>query len=164
MIIYKITNQFYGKSYIGMTQVPIAQRWRRHISDARYGSRFLFHKAIRKYGPDAFKISKIAYGSSREELARLETRYIKELNTKVPNGYNLADGGEGIGNFSDECNQRRREALIGHVMSEETRRKISESLTGRRGAYVRDAAHRLKMSAATKGKPHHRNGERLSHH
>jgi group I intron endonuclease len=115
MIVYKITNLFYGTSYIGQTVETLQSRWRDHISSAARGSRYYFHNAIRKYGPDAFSIEVLQECKSRKEMDFAEKFYISTLNTKAPFGYNLTDGGGGMKNYHH---------------SEETRKKISKSLEG----------------------------------
>lgn len=66
---------------------------------------------------------------------------------------------EGQANMSDEAKQNRREAIskklkgnqncVGRIISEETRRKISESNKGK-SSYIRDEEHRQKMSESIK--------------
>ena len=60
--IYKVTNTVNGKLYIGQTSRTIEVRWREHIQDA-FGRNnkgfFALHRAIKKYGKDAFKIEQI---------------------------------------------------------------------------------------------------------
>ena len=59
--IYKITNKENGKIYIGKTVNTIQERWHEHISEAFNGniSNSLIHKAIVKYGIDAFLVEEI---------------------------------------------------------------------------------------------------------
>lgn len=45
----------------------------------------LLHRAIRKYG----------FKDLKDTLNNLEKYYIVQYNCKVPNGYNVSDGGEG---------------------------------------------------------------------
>jgi hypothetical protein len=57
------------------------------------------HCAIRKYGRDVFEIEILDEGLTEAEADFCEVFYIRILNTKVPNGYNLTDGGEGSHGF-----------------------------------------------------------------
>ena len=63
MIIYKITNKINNKVYIGLTTQTVETRWKQHIqtafSENHPDSQTIFKKAIRKYGPDNFKIEVI---------------------------------------------------------------------------------------------------------
>ena len=51
--VYKITNLINDRIYIGQTSLTIEARWYYH---ARYDSCDYLHNAVRKYGPDNFKI------------------------------------------------------------------------------------------------------------
>lgn len=53
--IYKITNNYNKKAYIGQTQRPINKRFERHIQDS-YNDSFYFHRALQKYGPENFTL------------------------------------------------------------------------------------------------------------
>ena len=58
MCIYKITNKYNQKVYIGQTIHSVQKRWNRHVSDAvnnRLDTHFA--RAIRKYGPQAFSVT-----------------------------------------------------------------------------------------------------------
>ena len=97
--IYKITNKYNNKSYIGQTKRSLNVRIKEHYRDAyrpksgMYSS--LFHKAIRKYGSEAFESSVLEFCND-EELNDREQYWIKYYNT-FPNGYNMNYGGDFIG-------------------------------------------------------------------
>jgi group I intron endonuclease len=55
-IIYKVTSIDTGKSYIGQTEKSIDERITTHIYTADSGSKYHFHRAIRKYGIECFDI------------------------------------------------------------------------------------------------------------
>lgn len=92
--IYKVTNKINAKVYIGQTSRTIEERWREHITDA-YGrdkeSRFAFHRAILKYGKDAFLVEEIEECDSSELDAR--ERYWIEYYDAYHKGYNADFGG-----------------------------------------------------------------------
>jgi len=113
MIVYKATNKVNGKSYVGQTSYPLNMRIHRHIQSRRG----IFSNALRKYGPDSFEFETVAWCDTKYKLEFLERFYIKFFDSKVPNGYNLTDGGDG---------------LPGWNHSEETRKKLSESKMGER--------------------------------
>lgn len=87
--IYRITNKVNGKSYIGQTRNTVEFKWRQHINakDNKY-----FHKAIRKYGVENFKIDTLEC-CNVEDLDSREIYYIAKYNTFGENGYNLTKGG-----------------------------------------------------------------------
>ena len=68
-VIYLIRNRLNGKSYVGQTVKTLQARWAEHIRDARKGSPFLFHRAIRKYGVEVFSESLLATAADQQELA-----------------------------------------------------------------------------------------------
>ncbi len=113
MIVYKATNKINGKVYVGQTVFPLKRRIMFH-QRAKTG---IFPAAIRKYGIDNFEIEPYAWCYSKEHLDFFEKFYINYFNSKVPNGYNITDGGNG--------------GMLGYKASEETRRKQSESSKGK---------------------------------
>lgn len=97
--IYKITNKYNNKSYIGQTKRNSDIRIKEHYRDAyrpkssMYPS--LFYRAIRKYGYEAFE-SSILETCDDEKLNDREQYWIKYYAT-FPNGYNMNYGGDFIG-------------------------------------------------------------------
>lgn len=95
--IYKWTNIINNKSYIGKS-VNIESRTSAHLirsqdkNSNEYNS--IFHQALRKYGIENFTFT-ILKTCDQESLNYWEEYYIKELKTQVPNGYNVASGGQG---------------------------------------------------------------------
>jgi group I intron endonuclease len=108
--LLKLTNRFTGKSYIGKNTHPNKEhRWKEHVSDAfssKDSSRCL-HRAIRKWGVDAFIFETVVETNDPEELAELETRFIIKFNTLSPSGYNSTLGGESIVFSPDARNNMR---------------------------------------------------------
>lgn len=96
--IYKIVNTINGTAYVGQTTSSISHRFRQHKHASMTHKTYLYN-AMRKYGVDNFKIEKIDTANSLEELNDKEIYWIKKLNTKIPNGYNILDGGDGIKGF-----------------------------------------------------------------
>ena len=90
MVIYKITNLLNEKIYIGQTKQKIEDRLVQHsYSFSPLGL------DIRKYGLENFKIEIVEECFTKNELNEREKFWIKKLNCKVPNGYNVASGGQG---------------------------------------------------------------------
>lgn len=125
-VIYKITNLVNGKIYIGQTKNNVELRFYQHrYSDSVIG------KAIRKYGIKNFKIDIVEECESFEKMNEREIFWIKELNCKYPNGYNLTDGGEGVVNPSEEIRQKisnTKKGRPGRPQSKEERKKRIASL------------------------------------
>ena len=103
--IYLVTNTLNGKQYVGQTIV----------ANNRVGHGSLMTKAYRKHGKVAFTYEKICGDIlSRNTLNFMEKFWISVMDSRIPNGYNIEFGG-----FSSE------------KTAEETRKKLSKSLTGR---------------------------------
>jgi len=124
-IIYKTTNLITGKIYIGQD----SKNNSKYLGSGKY-----LWNAIKKHGKENFKKEIICECSSNEELNEKEKYWIKTLNCKVPNGYNLTNGGEGtIGYiFTDKDKKKIREKRIGFKHSEETKEKMRIKATGRK--------------------------------
>lgn len=143
-IIYKITNKITGMSYVGQTVRTLKERWVDHLSHARNKTTDSYiARAILKYGAESFEIDILQECESREELDFSEIFYVSLLNTKVPNGYNLADGGGGMSGWANGK---------GWVPTEETRKKLSEAGKGNTNALGKkySSEFRVKVSAALK--------------
>jgi group I intron endonuclease len=143
--LYRITSPS-NKQYIGIASKGMRFRWSVHVSESRAGSNTALHKAIRKYGPDVF-VKEVLVVADYDYIKELESKAIEIFKTFTPNGYNLTRGGDGtVGRiFTDEqkkaisvatkkrmTDERQRENLrqknLGKKISEETKKKISESV------------------------------------
>jgi len=147
MIIYKTTNLVNGKIYIG-------QDFRNKQN--YFGSGNCLHRAIRKYGLENFKKEILEYCKTKEQLNEQEIFWIKKLNSKVPNGYNLTDGGGGSINPSKETRKKMSKAHGGKKFTKVHKESISEGLKGKKFT----KAHKEKMSKARKGRALKERGHR----
>ena len=138
--IYLITNIENKKQYVGITKFTIKERFLQHT---RRG--FLLTEAINKYGEEKFSVDLIEEVESIAIAYEFEQYYIKQYNTKVPNGYNLTDGGDGAYGWiiSDEDRKRRSKVM---------KRLHKEKKTGMHGK-THSEDTKKKMSDVTKGKP-----------
>lgn len=102
-IVYQHKNLLTEKSYVGMTKKGIDKRWAEHVSlsnDKRLSSKFrkcYFHNAIKKYGIDSWEHLILSDNIETEEDAlQIEMKFISDLGTLSPNGYNETHGGKGV--------------------------------------------------------------------
>lgn len=145
--IYKIVNNVNGKTYVGQTISSIKQRLRQHKHSALTKKTYLYN-AMNKYGFENFKIEEIDTANTIEELNNKEIYWIKELNTKYPNGYNIADGGNGVKGFKH---------------SQETKELLRIKSTGNSNASGKhniSLESKEKMILAHKGKPSNFKGKK----
>lgn len=105
-VIYKITNLVNGKIYIGQTIEP-KRRWRDH-KNKNNKDNSIIGRAIKKYCIENFVFEIIDDAKSPEELNKLEEKYINELNSLKPNGYNILKYCDGIKVYSDETKDKIR--------------------------------------------------------
>lgn len=126
--VYIIKSQINSKFYVGES-IDIKERVRGHLRSKNQ----MLHKAILKYGLDNFLIY-IEYlpSFSKNELLDIEEQLILKYNCLVPNGYNICSRGQ------------YRE---GYVVSDETKKKISDKAKGR----TRTAEHQKKLNDANRG-------------
>lgn len=132
--IYLITNLVDGKKYVGQTVKPIEKRLKEHFKAAFVENRrAIICSAIRKYGKDSFSIECLQDNISIDNLDAAEQYWIKYCDTFGKNGYNATTGGNQC-RISDETKLKISIALMGHPVSEESRKKMSESQKGKVGA------------------------------
>lgn len=123
-----------GKAYVGWTSRGMQARWVAHVSEARVGSDTAFHRAIRKYGAQAFKHELLERMSTEVGAKRAEQLWIAQLGTFGASGYNLSLGGDGSSGHvtSEETRARLRIARARQKpISEETRELMREASRGR---------------------------------
>lgn len=149
MVIYKITNLVNGKVYIGKTINKPRNRFLAHLKEARNGSQYYLHRAIRKYGKDNFKFEVIDDSAKTiEELDKLEVYYIQLYrSTESEYGYNMHLGGSSNIMFSPIIKQHHAEKL----RSPETRNNISKGMKAYRSTHPFTAEHRANLSKALMG-------------
>lgn len=181
--IYMATNGTNGKSYVGKSTGTIQSLFGRHKRNARKGAPGAFYGAIRKYGWDVFRWSILFENNvSKKILSVLESEFIKDMNTMIPNGYNMTEGGEGfMGLTRSESHKskisesikklwesedfRQNHKSVGAIRSDETRSRISKAKLGfkhteqtkekLRAAFTgnkRSEAVKIKISNTMKGK------------
>ena len=120
MLIYMVTNKINGKKYIGQTVKKLHERKSGHKCEIKYDrTNMVIHKAIKKYGWDNFEWQVLWEGKENPDdpfyLDRMERRYMNEYKPE----YNMREGGQN-----------------GYRHSEETKRKISESIKNKKGIHT----------------------------
>jgi len=145
MIIYKITNLITTKVYIGQTIYSLAKRWSGHCSKHSKCSHIAH--SIQKYGKENFTVEEIDRALSKEELNEKELYWINFYNSRNPEfGYNLLEGGDSK-LHSDISKQKMSDSRTGIKLSEEHKKNIG--LSGR-GRIVTEETRR-KISESNKG-------------
>ena len=137
--IYLVTNTLNGKQYVGQTIV----------AGNKVGHGKLMTRAYKKHGKDSFEYMLVCNGiENRNTLNFMEKFWIKVMDSRIPNGYNIEHGGSKVEKIADETrailsakskgNQRRlgskhtdaTRALMSAQrknMSAQTRQRLSES-------------------------------------
>ena len=165
--IYLRTNLLNGKQYVGQViekWFKERQRTWNNLNKPYAGP--LINRARAKYGLDAFSFV-ILKECPDEELDKWEMYYIEKLNTKAPNGYNLTEGGGGRRGYvlSEESKRKISEAFTGKTRNEQTKRKISESQKGEKNhnyGKLFSEEHKRKISEANTGEKNHNYGKPLN--
>ena len=104
-----------GKRYVGITSRPVHKRWK---NGHGYQNQAYMWNAINKYGWHNIRHDVLYTGLTKFEACAIEKQLIADWKTtEKACGYNVALGGE--------CNAE------GRKISEETRRKMSESHKGK---------------------------------
>lgn len=130
--VYMHTNRINGKAYIGITCNGVRHRLFAHESLARHGGNLPFHRAIRKYGIEAFDTVVLAVCNGLDDARKAEREFIAIHGTFGLNGYNATEGGEGTkGTVQSPA---RRKEISEHFKamhrSEQHCKRISASLSG----------------------------------
>lgn len=127
-LVYCIENLETGKKYIGQTTRDLAERFREHCGNSGTSVSPKLKNAIKKYGKDCFCVESIWDSSActQAELDATEIKFIEEIGTLHPNGYNLTRGGSG-GRHTDETKK-----LLSKISKEMWERKREEMTQKRR--------------------------------
>lgn len=136
--IYKFTNRFNNKIYIGKTKGNPLGRKNKHKKIAEENGGFYFHNAINKYGFDNFDYEIIFQSSSnlikeQEFTDTFEPIFIVEYESHfTQHGYNLTWGGGGFDPESQKyyaklrTEQGKNPFSGGKIQKETNRKRIEE--------------------------------------
>lgn len=165
--------------YVGQTVNTLSGRWKGHRRNADHpetqAGQWEFPKAIREHGGEAFAGRIICKCNTPEELDVAENKWVAELNTLWPHGYNMLPGGSGkdeqtrrlisertkaaMSKGDQTWKERQREAMSRH----EVKQKISErtliamnkpEMKARMTAIMASDEHRQVISNRTKEAMH----------
>jgi group I intron endonuclease len=115
--LYLLINDANGKIYVGQSWYPLTTRMGKDGSNYRH-STYLYN-AIQKYGADNFHYEVVAECCDQESADWLETCLINQYDSRNHDiGYNLKEGGSA------------------GIHSEETKKKISETLKAQAAAWT----------------------------
>lgn len=134
--IYIITNKLNGMRYIGQTISDVEKRFKNHLREKRDDS--YLHNAMQKYGKDNFTFAEVAVCFDLDGLNKCEELLIQQFNTFWPNGYNLRNGGNQNGYWSQEVKNKISKSKTGKktkriytALSGNKRFQISRTLGGK---------------------------------
>ena len=129
--IYVIRHRESGKEYIGRS-VNIKERWWLHRRDTESRrDRSPLHRAMRKYGFDAFEWKVLIQAPARLHVT-LERQFMRDRKTAVPRGYNVggAAGGQPCRELLAAMGPEEREAKLAEMR--ESAKKMHATLALRR--------------------------------
>lgn len=136
-IIYIATSPS-NKKYVGQTIDTIDNRWRDHVYDAQDPNKnhcVALNNAIRKYGPNEFKLKTLLRGNADKnikydgkmlsQLDLYEDKFIELYQTTNPKfGYNIKKGGS-AGLHAETTKKKISDSLKGRIVKESTKLKLS---------------------------------------
>lgn len=131
MIVYLIRCSATGKGYIGRTSLHyLSSRWAKHVYKARHDdANSPITRAIQRYGISAFTRSVLARTKSARQADLLEKRFIEQLKTMAPRGYNLTTGGTHCRRHPS-TGRKISATKMGHDVSTETRQNMRAARIG----------------------------------
>lgn len=147
-LIYCAVNKVNGKMYVGQTIHSLSHRKTTHLYAARSNTqnKYAFHKAIHKYGENAFSWKVLEKRVPNEKLDELEIIYVDLLDSFLT-GYNLTMGGEGCHGCVHNAETRKKMSIAAHnkpPMTSETRARIGAASAGR--IKSEKAKHKFKVA------------------
>lgn len=149
--IYKFTNKIDNKVYIGQTK-NLRRRIKDHLEDYKKDkSNSYFYKAIRNHKIENFEVELILEGNfTKIELNEMEIRLIELFKSNNHLfGYNLTKGGCAFNTIvSEETKKKMSKSQTGRKHTEETKKKIGSNTKGK----IVSEESKEKMSKSQTGK------------
>ena len=168
--IYLRTNKINGKQYVGQTNN--LTRRNNQFNSLKCSYNKLLDEDRIKYGVENFDTKILSVVDTREEAWELEKKFIKELNTVYPRGYNKAYGGK-TNKGGNIGYHNGKEFEKGHTpwnkgytncFSEDTIKKMSEKRKGKHNSPSTE--FKKGMTSWMKGRKmseEHKEKDRLTH-
>lgn len=93
--IYVLTDSTNGKQYVGLTSLLGIRRLYIHRASAKRRDRMARYlgAAMRAHGLKNFSMERVQEGLTKAQASLAERRWIRDLGTQAPGGYNLDPGG-----------------------------------------------------------------------
>lgn len=149
--IYTITNLANGKMYIGQTTRALSTRMSEHVSKAlTQDDNYKISNAIRKYGPEQFRIAMIEECESFEALQEAEVSWIEYFET-CEHGYNIESGGKAK-QVSESTRQKMRVIMNANRAAGKYPEKHSEETKAKMRAIPKTEEWKKKIAKANTGK------------
>lgn len=156
--IYEIKNNINNKTYIGQRKCPVNKT---PETDLYMGSGTYLASSKKKYGLQNFTKKIIAICETSQNADILEKVFIVLYRAEGKGEYNIAKGGNGgytcqymTYEQKKQYSKKLSESLKGHIISNETRMKISKSNKGisRNKGIARSEETKRKISESKTGK------------
>lgn len=123
-VIYVATNNVTGEQYVGQTRQKFKVRVQAHKVSAKT-PQFNFHKAISKFGFDAFSFEEVFYAFDKPALDYAE----KQIIAYTKPAYNMTKGGSGMpGPVNDATRAKRSDDAKRRWADPEWRAKTVEAI------------------------------------
>lgn len=155
--IYQIRNLVDNKLYIGSAVNFKRRKYEHLLKLKRNKHNKKFQNAFNKYGEQNFVFEVIEFVEDKNKLLEHEQYWMDRFNV-YKNGYNATkEAGNTLGlKLSNEAKDKLRKANLGKKLSEETKRKISETLKSKRIKRAnRKLTEETKRKISEKLKLHH---------
>jgi hypothetical protein len=147
--LYKTVNKITDQFYIGIHKINTEKY--PDYNDGYLGSGKRLKRVVKKYGKESFKRTILVISDDPKYIASLEEQLVNQETLNDPLCLNIALGGSGSVKghvLSEETKMKLSEVGKEKRLSKETKKKISESAKGRVFSYET----RKKLSEANKGK------------
>lgn len=166
MYIYQIKNIVTGKLYIGKTIQCPKKRYTRHIQEATNGTNRRLYSSIQHHGIDNFDLTVLCECGSIDELNEMEMYWIDQLDTLIPNGYNMTIGGDGgytLESWDDEDKvllyAKQAKSRKGQKRTNESKQRMSDAAKIRQQSYSKEESEAIKKKQSKTLKEKYSRGE-----
>jgi group I intron endonuclease len=152
-VVYKITNLINNKKYVGSAKSFI-KRKKDHLNrlkNNKHHSKKL-QNSFNKYGEDAFEFNILEVVEDINLLIQTEQKWIDELKPEY-NMTLIAGLNSHLGmKRSNETKKKISDALTGRKLSDEHKEKVRQTLTGKKFSEERKEKHKKALNESTKFK------------